>query len=492
MVLTNLNEDCILNILENLSENPKHLYNCIQINHSWSKIAVSILWRYYPWKNTFYSKKFWKPISHTILLSLPIPIKELIIIKDITKSYIIKNNPMYNYISYCRILSQNLILKIANSILNDNNFNYYLNQNILIEELWKLFLNNSSKIDYFILPNNLSLITFYDEYITNFQSIVRFECSTRISQDIFNQLSKISINGINELIIYIYFNYPNYDNIGLSKLITCQKNLRSIKFVSYDYEKSLELTNLSESLKSLSNTLISIQFKEEDISSLIINPYLINLKYLSIDLGKENTFIGKDLISLNSSIELPALEVLEITLFEINLFDSFITLLKQTKSQLKKIRIETNYIREDNFVSNYINTLIEYCPLIEDLNLWVTNNELKDIELLLTSCTKLNQLQLETRTNYNEDDEILEANSFFELLSTRGLNNLKEINLLGKWNFNNEELEKFLLTFDEENKDGGLKINFHCVNENDKENFENICQLFKEKGILKKYEFNYR
>ncbi|PKY38823.1 hypothetical protein RhiirA4_414512 [Rhizophagus irregularis] len=492
MALTNLNEDFITNILENLSENTHDLYNCIQLNHSWSKIGVSILWRYYPWKNTFYSKKFWKPISHTILLSLPIPIKELIIFKDITKSYIINNHPMYNYISYCRILSQNLILKISNGILSENNFHNYFNQNILIEELWKLFLNNLPKIDYFILPNNLSLINFFedDKYIKNFQNIVKLECTTRISQEIFNELSKIS-NNITELIIYIYFNYPNYDNIGLAKLISSQENLKWIKFISYDYEKCSNLSNLSNSLNSLTNTLISIEFKEEDISSLIINNSLINLKHLSIDLGKENTFIGKNMISLNS-IELPSLEVLEITLFEINLFDSFITLLKQSNSKLKKIKIETNYIKDDSFITNYINTIIEYCPLIEDLNLWVTNNELKDIELLLTSCIKLNQLLLETRINEDENNEILEAKPFFELLSTRGLNNLKEINLIGKWNFNNEELENFLVNYDEEYKEGGLKIGFHCVNGDDKEKFENICQIFEEKGTLKKYEFNYR
>ncbi|GBB97759.1 hypothetical protein RclHR1_03060016 [Rhizophagus clarus] len=490
MAQLNLNEDCILNVLENLSENPKHLYNCIQINHEWSKVGVSVLWRYYPWKNTFYSKKFWKPISHTILLSLPLGIKELIILKDITKTYIMNNNPMYNYTSYCRILSQNLIHKIASGILNENNYNSF-NQNFLIEELWKLFLNNLKKIDYFILPNNLSLITLYDDdkYITNFQSIVKLECSTRITPDIYKQLSKIT-NDITELIIYIYFDYPNYDNNGLAKLISSQKNLRSIKFVSYDYEKNSTLNNLSESLKSCSNTLNSIEFKEEDISSLIINPSLINLKRLIIDLGKENTFISQNLISINS-IELSSLEVLEITLFQINLFDSFISLLKQTKSKLKRIRIETNYIKEDEFILNYISTLIEYCPLIEDLNLWVTNEELEILELLLISCTKLKQIQLETRLNYHEKDEILEAKPFFELLSTKGVNNLKEINLIGKWNFNNEEFENFLLTFDEENDDG-LKIGFHCVNEDEKEKFENTCQVFKEKGILKKYEFNYR
>ncbi|RIA86654.1 hypothetical protein C1645_828934 [Glomus cerebriforme] len=486
-MVSNLNVDCISNILENLSENPNHLYSCLQINHNWSKIAVSILWRYYPWKYTFYSKKFWKPISHTILLSLPKPIKESLIIKDITKSYIIKKQPMYNYISYCQILSQNLIIKIANNILKENNnFHYHFNQHFLIEELWKLFLNNLSKIEYFILPNDLSLSTFYNnvEYLSNFKSITRLECSTRISKEIFIQLSKIS-NDISELIISIYFNYPDYDNFGLSTFISKQKNLKKIKFISYDYEfkeENFNLSYLSNSLKSLSNTLISLQFKEEDLTSLIINTLLINLKYLSIDLGKDNTFINKDLITLNS-IELPSLEILEITLSGINLFDSLISFLKQTKFSLKRIRINLNFIKDVSFVKNYINSLIEYCPLIEDLNLWVTNNELNNIELLLNSCVNINFLQLETMNN-----EILEANPFFDLLSLRVLNNLKEINLKGKWNFNSEELENFLINFEKYEK-VGIKIGFQCINGGDKEKFEEIGQRFKEKEILKRYEF---
>ena len=48
------------------------------------------------------------------------------------------------------------------------------------------------------------------------------------------------------------------------------------------------------------------------------------------------------------------------------------------------------------------------------------------------------------------------------------------MNLIGKWNFNNEELENFLVNYDEEYKEGGLKIGFHCVNGDDKEKFENI------------------
>src|SRR5688572_500631 len=124
---SNLNDDCLLNILENLSENRKDLYSCIRLNQNWSKVAVSILWRNHPWKCTFYSLKFWKPISYTILLSLPKPIKEFLVINNITNSNIMEKYSKYNYVSYCQLLSQNLIIKIVHCILHE--YNYKTNRN---------------------------------------------------------------------------------------------------------------------------------------------------------------------------------------------------------------------------------------------------------------------------------------------------------------------------------------------------------------------------
>ncbi|CAI2161768.1 19384_t:CDS:1 [Funneliformis geosporum] len=491
-----LNEEYILNILENLSENPNDLYTCMQLNHRWSNIAVTILWRNHPWKHTFYSIKFWKPISYTILLSFPKHVKELLVLNNISKSSIINREPMYDYVSSCRYLSKNLIAKIAHGILYKKNYktnyNFYNNQYYLIDELWKLFLNGSQKIDHFILPCDQSLNQFYEkgEFNSKFQTITRLECSTRISPDIYDQLSKVSKN-ISELIIYIYFNYPNYDNQGLATLISLQKNLRRIRFISYDYEfNNKECPNISSSLQHLTKSLISLEFKEEDISYISlkhVNPFLTNLRYLSIDLGKENIFINNGLDSLNS-MKLPSLEILEIKLSEINSLDPFISLLQKTKYTIKKIQIETKELNKKNIdlVSDYINTITAYCPNIESLNLWVNSNVLNDIEILFSSCMNLKYLKLET-IGGGGDDEILEADPFLKLIPSKVLRDLKKIDLIGRWNFNNEELEDFLIR-SEHHENFGLGIEFHCV-KGDKGRFEEICGKYKEKGILKRCNF---
>jgi hypothetical protein len=303
------------------------------------------------------------------------------------------------------------------------------------------------------------------------------------------------LNDIPELIIYIYFNYTNYDNDGLATFISCQKNLKSIRFIAYDYEVKNICPNLTKSLESLSDILVSLQFNEEDISFITIGTLLTNLKHLKIDLGKDNVFIDKDLISLKS-IKLPSLEILEITLMEISSLDSLICLIQQTKYTLKEIKIDTDILstKDVNIISNYINTIIAYCPLIEILNLWVTNNELNDIETLLTSCIDVKCLQLEAVMAITDDDvvdvdenEFLEAEPFLKLFSLRELGKLKEIKLTGRWHFTSEELENFLVE-SEKHENLGLKIEFHSVNE-DKDKFNEVCQKFDEKGVLKKYEF---
>ncbi|CAG8459334.1 7606_t:CDS:1 [Funneliformis caledonium] len=493
---TDLNEEFILNILENLSENPNDLYACMQLNHRWSKVAVTILWRKHPWKHTFYTIKFWKPISYTILLSFPKNVKELLVFNNISKSSIINRKPMHDYISPCRYLSQNLITILAQAILHKKNYktnyNFYNNQYYLIDELWKLFLNGSQRIDHFVLPCDQSMNQFYQkgEYDSKFQTITRLECTTRISPDIYVQLSKIS-NNITDLIVYIYFNYPNYDNQGLATLISLQKNLRRIKFISYDYEyNNKECPNISSSLQHLTKSLISLEFKEEDISYMSlkhINPFLTNLRYLSIDLGMENIFINNVLNSLNS-MKLPSLEILEITLSDINSLEPIISLLQKTKYTIKKIQIETHALNKKSIesVSNYVDTITAYCPKIESLNLWVTSNVLNDIEILFGSCMNLKYLKLEAIAG-DGDDEILEANPFLKLIPSKISRDLKKIDLIGRWNFNDEELEDFLIS-SEQHENFGLGIEFHCV-KGDKGRFEEICDKYKEKGILKSCNF---
>jgi len=283
-----------------------------------------------------------------------------------------------------------------------------------------------------------------------------------------------------------------YDNQGVYTLISLQKNLKHLQFISYNYEFNINnCPNLSNSLSYLSDTLVSLEFKEEDISYLSsksINS-LTKLKSLSIDLGKENIFINNHLNSLNL-IVLPFLEILEITLSQIHSLDPFISLLQKTKYTIKKINIDTNtlIIKDMGSLSNYIHTIIAYCPLIEKLNLWVTDNEIGDTEILLSSCINLKHLKLEAIINGDDDKKVLEANPFLELFSSRELNGLKEISLTGKWNFNNKGLENFLIE-SEKNENFGLGIEFHCVNDNDKEVFEEICDKYKENGILKRYKF---
>src|SRR5581483_10285186 len=93
--------DCLDEIFEYLENDGKTLLSCLQVNRLWSEIAVRILWRDSRYYNTF--------TFRTLIACLPNESKEVLHKNGIIISPPISRPPMFNYESFCIVLSVNQI-----------------------------------------------------------------------------------------------------------------------------------------------------------------------------------------------------------------------------------------------------------------------------------------------------------------------------------------------------------------------------------------------
>src|ERR1043165_7089327 len=89
--------DCLNEIFEHL-EDDVDLHSCLSVNRFWCKVSVPI---------------FWKSIRNhnTLIACLPMGLKEILSKNEITFSTPTSNPPLFNYVSFVKILSINEIFK---------------------------------------------------------------------------------------------------------------------------------------------------------------------------------------------------------------------------------------------------------------------------------------------------------------------------------------------------------------------------------------------
>jgi hypothetical protein len=91
--------DCLNEIFECLEDDKITLYSCLLVNQFWCEISVRILWRNYLGLNNKQRLK----ILHTLISCLPKDSKELICENE--NIILVPNLPLFNYPSFCKVLS---------------------------------------------------------------------------------------------------------------------------------------------------------------------------------------------------------------------------------------------------------------------------------------------------------------------------------------------------------------------------------------------------
>src|ERR1044072_6857100 len=90
--------DCLNEIFEYLEQNS--LYLCLLVNRLWCRVAVRILWR-----NALSFRKDIRPqLLNTLISCLPNDSKELLYTNGIFIPTPTSNPPLFNYISYIKVL----------------------------------------------------------------------------------------------------------------------------------------------------------------------------------------------------------------------------------------------------------------------------------------------------------------------------------------------------------------------------------------------------
>ncbi|CAG8603775.1 2703_t:CDS:2 [Rhizophagus irregularis] len=414
-----LPSDCLREIFEQMQgisgsqkEERESLLSCLLVNRLWCETTIEILWRN-PWRlgNFYTDESYWISLSRTIFLCFSEEQKD-----------------------------------IVETLTNENNFSAILwnyNANIIENELWKLFMSKCSCVKYLELPST-SILHFLgaDQCLT---SLHEFICSTYSPSKLFLDLAQVCRN-IKKMVI----NPCGDDNEGLEALISLQNNLQQVKLCSIEGDSC---EKIGKALETQSKSLISITFEFCICVPVTTLCNLTELKSLKILVKDIDTDL-EDLICA----ELPKLEILEIINSAYQPLDLYTSLIQTTHGFLRKIHFGTAPHPSEGELKPYINSIINFCPNIEDIILWYIEEIYDDLEQLLSSCRNIKYLGLEALSTFS---------------------NLEES--CGSWRFSALELETFLKSWKGRNP---LYLSLFCDFDMGDE-YSNILNDFQSNGTLK-------
>src|SRR6266498_820960 len=140
--MSQLPDDCLNEIFEYLEYDKITLYSCLLVNRLWCKISVRILWRNIRNYNT-------------LIACLPNESKEILYKNKIIFSTLTSKPPIFNYASFCTILSVSVVNRNIRMLLNEQQTislqNLDDNMFIVLQEIYKLLIDQISSLRRLIL-----------------------------------------------------------------------------------------------------------------------------------------------------------------------------------------------------------------------------------------------------------------------------------------------------------------------------------------------------
>src|SRR5437764_2947126 len=119
--------DCLNEIFENLDDDKITLHSCLLVSRLWCKISVRILWRDI-WNFRYYVGSYNRQlvvassILCTLISCLPNESKELLHKNEIFILTPTSKPPLFNYLSFFKVLSINEIGQIIHNVLKNSPF----------------------------------------------------------------------------------------------------------------------------------------------------------------------------------------------------------------------------------------------------------------------------------------------------------------------------------------------------------------------------------
>jgi hypothetical protein len=218
--------DCLNEIFEFLEEDRYSLHSCLLVNRLWCQMSVRILWRNIWNFKILYQRlplNVASSILSTLIACLPNESKELLHKNEVYIQTPTSNSPLFNYATYCKVLSINIINGIVSNVLKNETSSKRL---LITKEIIKMFINQISSLRRL---NYYSSIDFSFTYFPGARDLSEFCCCSDLPTYFFHQLSQICHN-----LQSISISFCNDVSNELKELISIQKNLKNLTLSDFD------------------------------------------------------------------------------------------------------------------------------------------------------------------------------------------------------------------------------------------------------------------
>ncbi|PKC12324.1 hypothetical protein RhiirA5_411988 [Rhizophagus irregularis] len=396
--MSKLPADCLSEIFKYFEEDQITLHSCLLVNRLWCEISVKLLWRdVWDYSTSNYD---------TLIACLPNESKEILYNNGIMVSTSNSKLPVFNYASFCKILSidriynkvEQLLLKSKKYIiprdLDDKTF-------IVAREIFKLFMTQIPSLMELDFYKNTSkvILTTYPGANDCLKNLSKLNCSSDISSEFFYQLSQIchNIQSLN-----ITFEKVNSD--GLSNLISVQKNLKCLGLKQQaQYRGDNKVNDIIPLLTSKHyDTLIKLNLSGNYDVSLLFVAEFKNLQELELSF---DYYDFEDFERLQY-VTFPNLQILKIPFIFVS-YELLITFLKNNGNNLREFYIGDG---EGNYSDNSLNLVIaKFCPKLRKLSTGFKNDEIETLQMILKSCIYLESIKIWCGGEYLSEKEALES-----------------------------------------------------------------------------------
>ncbi|EXX72226.1 uncharacterized protein OCT59_012400 [Rhizophagus irregularis] len=471
--MSQLPDDCLNEIFEHLEDDKFTLNSCILVNRYWCDASVRIYWRNV---QNYSTSNF-----STLIACLPKESKEILYNNGIVISTPTLKSPIFNYASFCKILSVNQVynkidklLKNQQNISPQNIKNYKL---IVAQEIFQMFMKKISSLKsltFYQFPN--MTFNFYPGAKDCFKKLTILCCSSAIPTELFYQLSQTCYN-----IQSLNIEFDAIISNGIEDLISVQRNLKLFDMtlcrdLTFGGPTSIILSSL---MSKIPNTLIKLNVYGRDnyfLLSSIAN--FSNLQELNLSFDHDEYFM-----KLEYAI-FPQLKVLIIPK-EYPRNESLIKFLEINGKNLKEI-----YISEvTGYNDNSLNLAIaKFCPNLKKLSVGIECKELETLKIIFNNCKNLESIKIWCGWKFLSEKEALETFAKYS-------QNIHELILYHqfkeRFELLPEELESFFIKWIDLKPQKSFSlvvVNYdaNSLNTND-ENIEIINKYIK-LGVIKKFK----
>jgi hypothetical protein len=480
--------DCLNEIFEYLEEDKITLRSCLLVNRLWCEIAVRILWRHI-WNFQYNSVQYNPYRTHvpssiisTLIACLPNESKALLLKNGISIPSPTYKPPLFNYVSFCKVLSicsidkmiQNVLEK-RQSTISSRSLSY--DKYLLSQEILKMFMNEVSSLkslDYCLGRSkdveNI-MFTCLPGAKNCLKNLTELHCSSDIYPEFFYQLSQVCHN-IRSLII----EFGDVISNGLTDLISLQNNLKSVTLKSEDKDGT---EVIATSLTKFSSTL----------TKLIIKEYYIPLSFIAMFINLQELILSFDFKDgLDDFIQLqyvtfPCLKVLKF-LDECPKAEMLIKFLELNGKTLKELYVGSN----DNSLNLSIS---RYCPNLENLSTVFMDSEIETLKIILNNCKHLKSI------NVWCGDEYLNEKKLLQIIAKYSPNNFRELEMYYIYDVQLEvlpdELEEFFLNWKNRQPQRSLSLiivkNYDdCISLEVNSDNMKIIEKYIGMGLVKKFK----